>query len=211
MRKLQEGGAQSLPHQRGAERLGVSHRIPRTRLALAFGSLTLGAFAAWNVDGPSGGSASVALLGASMLLATQTKPAVLNHPTRARIYAHLTMLPGDHFRSIVRSLGLGVGEVRHHLNVLLHSGVVREDKTDRRCRYYVRVNADEVERNQLFARHWGYRDVRMRVLFAVRSLGDAKPSTVAASLGISRQLAAYHLRCLEALGLVHRAGRAYRA
>lgn len=134
----------------------------------------------------------------------------LDHPTRVRIYNHLLVLPGDHFRSIVRNLRIGVGEGRHHLNVMLRTGLVREDKTNGRCRYYAEGQGPMTDRNELFAKHWGFRDLRLRVLFAVRDLGEAKPSTVAKSLGISRQLAAYHLANLEELGLVTRDGRHYR-
>ncbi len=121
------------------------------------------------------------------------------------------VLPGDHFRSIVRSLRIGVGEGRHHLNVMLRSGLVREHKSNGRCRYYAEGQGPMSDRNELFAKHWDYRDLRLRVLFAVQNLGQAKPSTVAKSLGISRQLAAYHLANLAELGLVTRDGRFYRA
>lgn len=134
----------------------------------------------------------------------------LDHPTRVRIYNHLLALPGDHFRSIVRNLRIGVGEGRHHLNVMLRNGLVREDKTKGRLRYYAEGQGPTTDRNELFAKHWDYRDLRLRVLFSVRNLGDAKPSAVAKSLGISRQLAAYHLANLEQLGLVTRDGRRYR-
>ncbi len=135
----------------------------------------------------------------------------LDHPTRVRIYNHLLVLPGDHFRSIVRNLSIGIGEGRHHLNVMLRSGLVREDKSNGRCRYYAEGQGPTLERNDLFAKHWDYRDLRLRVLFAVRNLGVAKPSEVARALGISRQLASYHLANLVELGLVTRDGRHYRA
>ncbi len=135
----------------------------------------------------------------------------LDHPTRVRIYNHLIVLPGDHFRSIVRSLRIGVGEGRHHLSVMVRNGLVRESRTNGRCRYYAEGQGPMSDRNELFAKHWGYRDLRLRVLFAVRNLGDARPSEVAKALGISRQLVAYHLAHLSELGLVQRNGRRYRA
>ncbi len=139
-----------------------------------------------------------------------SRVAGLDHPTRVRIYNHLLVLPGDHFRSIIRSLRIGVGEGRHHLNVLLRNGLVREDKANGRCRYYAEGQGPMTDRNELYAKHWGFRDLRLRVLFAVRDLGEATPSVVAKSLGISRQLAAYHLANLDELGLVVRSGRSYR-
>ena len=147
------------------------------------------------------GSATAVAAFVSLFALGYARASGLGHPTRARIYKHLLVLPGDHFRSIIRSLSIGVGEGRHHLNVMLREGLVREDKTNGRCRYYAEGRGPAMERNELFAKHWGYRDLRLRVLFAVRNLGDARPSAVAKSLGISRQLAAYHLRNLEELGV----------
>ncbi len=154
---------------------------------------------------------SSALVGLPIFAVGYSRAMGLDHPTRVRIYNHLLVLPGDHFRSIVRSLRIGVGEGRHHLNVMLRSGLVREDKANGRCRYYAEGQGPMTDRNELFAKHWGFRDLRLRVLFAVRELGQAKPTSVAKALGISRQLAAYHLANLEELGLVVRDGRHYRA
>ncbi len=93
---------------------------------------------------------------------------------------------------------------------MLRSGLIREDKANGRCRYYAEGQSPLAERNDLFAKHWSYRDLRLRVLFCVRNLGEAKPSAVAKALGVSRQLAAYHLANLQDLGLVHRDGKFYR-
>lgn len=160
-------------------------------------------------DGPASATAVTAFV--PLLAFGYARASGLDHPTRVRIYNHLLVLPGDHFRSIIRTLSIGVGEGRHHLNVMIREGLVREDKTNGHCRYYAEGQGPAMERNDLFAKHWGYRDLRLRVLFAVRNLGDAKPSTVAVALGISRQLAAYHLANLVELGLVSRVGRHYRA
>jgi len=89
------------------------------------------------------------------------------------------------------------GTVRHHLGTLVRSGLVAEDRTQGRCRYYPKEAA---EANLLYRDHWRYRDVRFRVLLAARVLGDARPSNVARATGISRQLAAYHLGKLVAGG-----------
>ena len=134
----------------------------------------------------------------------------LDHPTRERIHRHLLLLPGDHFRSIVRALGLAHGTASHHLDVLKRLGLVQSEKRSGRCRYYTTGSESELKRNQLFMQHWNYRDLRYRVLLVVRRLTDAKPATVARFLGISRQLAAYHLAHLEEIGLVRRENGGYR-
>src|SRR5437867_1541247 len=43
-----------------------------------------------------------------------------------------------------------------------------------------------------------------------RSVDSAQPAMIAKVLGISRQLASYHLRCLEKAGRVRRHGAQYR-
>lgn len=145
---------------------------------------------------------------AAFLLAAfqQVRP---DHPTRVRIYEHLLRLPGDHFRSIVRSLRLGIGTTRHHLDVLEKEGLVHSERRNGRCRYYPRGREVHPQLNWLYDRHWNYRDLRTRVLFTVRRLEDARPVTVARTLRISRQLAAYHLEKLEESGYLRRVGGRY--
>lgn len=135
----------------------------------------------------------------------------LANPIRRRIYSHLQLLPGDHFRSIARHLGLTVGQAQHHLGLLLRHGLVRESADGARSRYYVRYSGSSSEMNALYEKHWAYRDLRLRILMFARSSGPVRPSAVAVALGISRQLASYHLAQLVDLGLVVREDRAYRA
>jgi len=128
--------------------------------------------------------------------------AVLDHPSRQRIYEHLVVLPGNHFRAIVRTLGLSVGVVRHHLAVLVRSGLVHEERTEGRVRYYPLESAIARTKARLYRKHWKYRDLRFRVFLCVHALRSAKPASVASALGISRQLASYHLAALEKKGQV---------
>ena len=148
--------------------------------------------------------------GAPSLAFEPSRSLVLDHPTRQRIYDHLLLLPGDHFRSIVRSLRLAHGSASHHLAVLVRRELVGIDKTNGRARYFPKGAGSESERNQLFLKHWVYRDLRLRILQLARTKGPVKGSTVASSLGISRQLAAYHLARLEELGHVRRENGHYR-
>jgi len=134
--------------------------------------------------------------------------AALAHPSRLRIYEHLLRLPGDHFRAIARVLRMGVSSARHHLVVLVRTGLVYEERADGRCRYYPRGEAVTAQIAGLYRKHWRYRDLRFRVLLAVHAVREAQPATVARALGISRQLAAYHLARLAKQGkVVVREGR----
>src|SRR5438132_13788561 len=54
---------------------------------------------------PYGGSSL--LIGLGLLVG-------LKHPVRRQIYDHVRLLPGDHFRSVARSLRLAVRTARYH-------------------------------------------------------------------------------------------------
>jgi len=115
----------------------------------------------------------------------------LKHPIRRRIYDHLVRLPGDHFRSVARSLNLAVGPP-----AITWSTRPRwprlQTRHERSGRYY--ITGGEAEVNRLYARHWEYRDVRLRIYGALRHVEKAQPATIAKALGISRQLGRYHSR-----------------
>ena len=128
----------------------------------------------------------------------------LEHPARRQIYNHLTRLPGDHFRSIVRSLRLGHGSARYHLDVLVSGGLLLREVTEGRCRYYPNAQGAEPERNRLYKKHWEFRGLRLRVLLILGRLQPAGAAAVARELRISRQLASYHLSQLAKRGEVLR-------
>jgi predicted transcriptional regulator len=131
----------------------------------------------------------------------------LEHPVRRRIYDHLCRLPGDHLRSVARSLHLALGTARYHFDALAREGLIHKQDSNGRARYY--ATGGEAEVNRLYARHWEYRDVRLRVLDALRRMEVAPPATIAKTLGVSRQLVSYHLACLEKAGLARRQGARY--
>ena len=135
----------------------------------------------------------------------------LEHPTRRRIVEHLRVLPGDHFRSIVRSLHLSVGTARYHLTALAKKGFVRSERMGDKLRYFATARGSKPPLNETYKQYWKYRDLRARVWLAVLRLPQVRPSSVARSLGVRRQLAAYHLNRLAELGLVTRAHGRYSA
>src|SRR2546427_11053797 len=79
----------------------------------------------------------------------------LKHPIRRRIYDHLVRLPGDHFRSVARSLNLAVGTARDHLDALARAGLGYKQDTNGPAPYY--ATGGEAEGDRLYARRWGYR------------------------------------------------------
>jgi len=134
----------------------------------------------------------------------------LDHETRHRIYEHLLLLPGDHFRSIARAADVGVGTAHHHLQILIREGIVYAEKREGRSRYYVAGDAFQRERNELFGKHWSYRETRLRIWTVLNRLEDTSAAEIAHVLGISRQLAAYHMIWFERRGFVLRNHGRYR-
>src|SRR3989441_5995431 len=92
---------------------------------------------------PFGGSSL--LIGLGLLVG-------LKHPVRRQIYDHLRLLPGDHFRSVARSLRLAVGTARYHLNSLVQASLIYKQRVNGRTRYYLSGGAAEM--NRLYARPW---------------------------------------------------------
>ena len=134
----------------------------------------------------------------------------LEHGTRLRIYEHLLLLPGDHFRSIARAVDVGVSTAHHHLRILIRDGLVHAEKREGQSRYYVAGDALQRERNELFGRHWTYRGTRLRVWIVAHRLKECSAATIAHALGISRQLAAYHLSRLAKKGQIRVGDGTYR-
>src|SRR5947199_9421003 len=120
-------------------------------LARALGAIGMLVWATSRTSGrdlPYGGSF---LIGLGLL-------AGLKHPVRRQIYDHLRLLPGDHFRSVARSLRLAVGTARYHLNALVQDGIIYKQEINGRTRYY--VNGGELDMKGLYARHRACRDLR---------------------------------------------------
>lgn len=145
---------------------------------------------------------SRAFLGLLVLFVLRQEVTPLDHPTRRRIHDHLLRLPGDHFRSIVRTLGLSQGTAWYHLGILVDRGIVGVRKVDGRVRYFVRGASPDAERTEVFLKHWAYRDLRGRVFRVVQEHPQLRSAEVAERLGISRQLAEYHLTRLRETGLL---------
>jgi DNA-binding IclR family transcriptional regulator len=51
---------------------------------------------------------------------------VLLHPARAALHAAVSEAPGITFRALAKAVERPMGTVRHHLNMMIRSGVLRE-------------------------------------------------------------------------------------
>jgi DNA-binding transcriptional ArsR family regulator len=60
------------------------------------------------------------------LFTRMTGEEALEHPNRKRLVEHVAKDPGINFRALVRVSGIAAGTTRHHLTILVRSGVITE-------------------------------------------------------------------------------------
>jgi predicted transcriptional regulator len=63
---------------------------------------------------------------ALVLFTRMTDDQALEHPNRRRLLDHIVQDPGINFRGLVRVSGIAAGTTRHHLTILVRSGLVAE-------------------------------------------------------------------------------------
>ena len=102
--------------------------------------------------------------------------------------------PGLHMRELQRRTGFEWGRFHHHILLLRDASAVRVDRQGRRVLLYpADVVPPRVRRLEPTAE---------RLVESVCANPGATPKDLARRVGVSRQLAAYHLRRLEGLGIV---------
>jgi len=137
------------------------------------------------------------------LFTRMRKDEVLDQFTRGQIYGYIVVHPGDSYVDIKRNLQLNNGTLTHHLNVLERDALIRSKNVGTRKLFFAagaRVPEDG----------GGMHEVQQQILRHLRESGGLAVNDVAGVIGISRQLAIYHLRDLSRRGLVRIERRAFR-
>jgi DNA-binding transcriptional ArsR family regulator len=120
---------------------------------------------------------------------------VLDQFTRGQIYGYVRMNPGDTYTDIKRNLGLNNGTLTYHLDVLEKQGYVRSVVRGARKMFFP-LDVTPPEDGG------GLAEIQRRLVKALHEAPGIAVTDLAASLGVSRQLALYHLRLLAGQGLV---------
>jgi len=116
---------------------------------------------------------------------------------RGAIRAYIRVHPGDCYMEIKRNLGLNDGVVTYHLARLEREGEIRSSIQGARRRYYpvgMRIPAED---------GGDLHEIQRRLLHAVAQEPGMPVAILAEQLGVSSQLALYHLR---KLARTHRVG-----
>jgi len=117
---------------------------------------------------------------------------VLDQFTRGQIYGYVRVHPGDSFTDLKRNLQLENGVLAYHLQVLEKEGLVRS-RTKGTRRLYFSLESVPVEDG-------GLHELQQRMIEVLAAKPGLTVRELADALGVSRQLAIYHLRALTSQG-----------
>jgi predicted transcriptional regulator len=122
---------------------------------------------------------------------------------RRRLYAIVKEYPGIHVREAARQLGTSMALVEYHLALLREHGLVTVSKEDRYARLYPSdapaPGPGEREKVGLLRQR-----LPLRITLTLLDDGPTKHKDLADGLGLGKSTLSFHLRKLEAAGLVAR-------
>jgi predicted transcriptional regulator len=123
---------------------------------------------------------------------------------RRRLYALVQSYPGVHVREAARQLGTSMALVEYHLNLLREHGLVTVQKDDRYARLYP-VDAPAPKPADREAVGLLRQRLPLRITLCLLDDGPQKHKDLAEALGLGKSTLSFHLRKLEAAGLVRKA------
>ncbi|UCE39133.1 MAG: right-handed parallel beta-helix repeat-containing protein [Thermoplasmata archaeon] len=126
------------------------------------------------------------------------KENLLDQPTRERIYGYIIGNPGAHFGLIRDDLGLGSGQLVYHIKHLEEAHMIysREDGIKKRF-YPADIPKPKGGIPTLS-------DIQEKILRIIEENSGIVQKRIASMMGISRQVAGYHLTKIEKKGLISR-------
>jgi predicted transcriptional regulator len=127
-----------------------------------------------------------------------SKEKMLDQPTRHRIHGYIIGNPGAHFGLIKQDLGVTNGQLAHHLRVLTRAHLIYSHIDGTRKRFYP-VDFPKPESN-----HHYLSNTQEKILGVVEDNSGITQKKIASFVGISRQVASYHLTKMEQQGVINK-------
>ncbi|MFA5943904.1 MAG: ArsR family transcriptional regulator [Candidatus Thermoplasmatota archaeon] len=122
---------------------------------------------------------------------------------RRRLYAVVKEYPGIHIREAARQLGTSMALVEYHLALLKQTGLLSVQKDDRYARLYL-VDGQAASPGDRETIGLLRRRLPLRITLTLLDDGPTKHKDLAEGLGLGKSTLSFHLRKLEAAGLVAR-------
>ena len=176
---------------------------PHSDALIAAGAAGAALAAAALVAGTEGGKLAAFQFFLSPLYARRKRDELLDHETRGMIRGYILVHPGDSYSDIRSNLGLSNGTLSYHLMVLEREGIVRSHARGSRKLFYPRDA-------RLPNDGGGMHEVQIRMLHAIEEIPGLAVTDLAGALGITSQLALYHLRALAKEGRIRFERRGFR-
>jgi predicted transcriptional regulator len=126
------------------------------------------------------------------------KEDVLDQPTRHKIHGYLIGNPGAHLGLIKQDLKLGNGQVVYHLKRLMEADLIYSKEDGIRKRFYPK----EYPESKTNGHHFNH--VEQKILKLITKTSGLTQKKIAGSIGISRQVAGYHLSKMEKEGIIEK-------
>ncbi|MHB1261883.1 MAG: ArsR family transcriptional regulator [Thermoplasmatota archaeon] len=128
---------------------------------------------------------------------------VLDLAMRRRLYAAVREYPGIHVRAVARHLDTSLALVEYHLDRLRAHGLVTVDKNDRYVRLYAQDAAAPGQEDRPALAVLRER-LPLQVTLCLLDKGPTRHKDLADELAIGKSKLSFHLRKLEAAGVVAR-------
>ncbi|TLZ69936.1 MAG: winged helix-turn-helix transcriptional regulator [Methanobacteriota archaeon] len=168
---------------------------PHSDGLIAAGAAGAALAAAALIAGTEGGKLAAFQFFLFPLYARRKRDELLDHETRGMIRGYILVHPGDSYSDIRRNLALSNGTLSYHLTVLEREGIVHSQTRGSRKLFYPREA-------RLPNDGGGMHEVQIRMLRAIEQIPGLAVTDLAGALGITSQLALYHLRALAQEGRI---------
>lgn len=120
---------------------------------------------------------------------------LLEHDKRNKIYEYINHNPGTHYRALMNDLGLHMGTLTHHLNMLETQRYIKSYQDGMYRRFYP-IDA-KIDTGLILT------DVQKRILHMVQDNPGISQTGIAKKMGITRKIVHYHIKLLADAGFVH--------
>jgi predicted transcriptional regulator len=132
---------------------------------------------------------------------------LLDLATRRRLYALVQAYPGLHIREAARQMETSVALVEYHAAILRENGLLREERDERYVRLFVVEKAGEKVPSDAERRALSVLREKLPLRITLHLLDAEAPQqhkAVAQALGLGKSKLSFHLRKLEAAGVVEK-------